>query len=67
MKITNVTMFKVYTVDTDAEQDPTYKRDQDGHWEQLWGDSWWEPLKGQQRKEIESLFQAYLAAQKAEP
>lgn len=57
MKITEVSKSMTWYVDTDAEDFPYYRTDENGRtWENLMGDSWESVYNPDREKELKELF-----------
>ena len=59
MKITDVTKSIIYEIETDDPNFPDYRTNENGsHWENYLGGIW-QPVFGQQAKELQKLFLEY--------
>lgn len=60
MKITDVTKSITYYMDTDKEEYPYYRTNENGsHWENLMGDSWESVYNPDEKKQLQKLFWEY--------
>lgn len=60
MKITDVTKSITYYMDTDKEEYPYYRTNENGsHWENLMGDSWESVYNPDEEKQLQKLFWEY--------
>jgi len=60
MKIESVTRVVEFIIETDSTEFPTYRRGENGGWEQLMGESW-EPCYSDE-EELERMYQDYLSS-----
>ena len=59
MKIENVTKSVSFIIETNSSEFPTYRRGENGGWENLMGESW-EPCY-MNEDELEKMYQEWLA------